>query len=217
MTNDSRLVLALDITDISKAEDVARQAEGKVRAIKINWPLVMTSGIGIVGRIGKYADILCDLKVADIPNTNRLITEKVRDNGAWGIITHIFPGSDSLMAVKKASGDMKVFGVAAMSHPGASEFMTNLRDRFLKLAIESDIYGIIAPGNDYDVTRDLKSRAGNLKIATPGVGAQGGTAGDAIRSGSDYVIVGRSIYESEDPSEKMESINEEIRRVVELK
>jgi len=217
VTQESRLILALDVYGVEKAEDIAKQAEGRVRAIKINWPLVMTSGIGVVQRLSRYAEVLCDLKIADIPNTNRLITQKVNEMGAWGIITHIFTGSDSLKAVKEASGEMKVFGVVAMSHPGASEFMLGFRDRLLALAKEAGLFGIIAPGNNYEVTKELRSRAGTLKIASPGVGAQGGSASDAILSGADYIISGRSIYESDNPSVEMDLINEEIKQAIGLK
>lgn len=212
MNSESRLILALDVTDPVKAESIARSAEGLVKAIKVNWPLVMTAGIGIVSRLSKYSDILCDLKVADIPNTSMLITRKAVDHGAWGIISQMFTGSDSLRAISENAGKMKVIGVVAMSHPGAAEFMVPLRDRFLSMAKELDIYGIIAPGNDYGMTRDLKSRAGKLKILSPGVGAQGGSASSAIKSGSDYIIVGRQIYQAENPEEVMKSINEEIRK-----
>jgi len=39
----------------------------------------------------------------------------------------------------------------------------------------------------------------DLSIIPPGVGAQIGSVGDTIRTGADYVIVGRSIYQSDDP------------------
>lgn len=217
MSNDSRLIIALDVYDIERAIEIAEVAEGKVRALKVNWPLVMTQSIGVVSKLAKYADVMCDFKVADIPNTNRLITEKAQEMGAWAIISHTFTGSQSLKAVKDAAGDMKVFGVVAMSHPGADEFMMGMRHRMLEMAIEAGIYGIIAPGNNYDITREIRARAGTLKIASPGVGAQGGNASEAVRSGSDFVIVGRTIYEAENPSAAIDSINEEVKRVVELK
>ena len=45
----------------------------------------------------------------------------------------------------------------------------------------------------------IRKIAVDLTIIPPGVGAQGGSAGDAIRAGADYVIAGRSIYQSDDP------------------
>jgi orotidine-5'-phosphate decarboxylase len=38
-----------------------------------------------------------------------------------------------------------------------------------------------------------------MLILSPGVGAQGGSAAEALRHGADFVIVGRSIYEDPDP------------------
>lgn len=213
MSQESRLIVALDIYDSQRALEIARSAEGKVRAIKVNWPLLMTNGVEIIQRLSKFSDILCDLKVADIPNTNRLITQKVRDSGAWGIISHIFPGRDSLEAVIDAAGSMKVVGVAAMSHPGSSEFMVPLKEKFLDIALESGLYGIISPGNNYGLTKELKTRAGNLKIISPGVGTQGGKISQAIRSGSDYIIIGRHIYESDDPGARIDEINIEMKEV----
>ena len=71
----SRLVLALDETDSVRACRIAEEVAPFVAAIKINYPLVLSSGLGIVTEISKFAKVICDFKVADIPNTNRLITE----------------------------------------------------------------------------------------------------------------------------------------------
>jgi len=46
------------------------------------------------------------------------------------------------------------------------------------------------------------------------VGAQGGSASSAISAGADYVIVGRSIYKSNDPAASAKAICEEIRTVL---
>ncbi|MBA1341617.1 MAG: Orotidine 5'-phosphate decarboxylase [ANME-2 cluster archaeon] len=46
----------------------------------------------------------------------------------------------------------------------------------------------------------IRKIAVDLSIIPPGVGAQGGSAGDTIRTGGDYVILGRSIYQSDDPA-----------------
>ncbi len=217
MEKDSRLILAIDVYEAERALRVAEQAEGRIRAIKVNWPLVMANGISIIGKLSRYADILCDFKVADIPNTNRMITEKARENGAWGIISHIFPGKDSIRAVKDAAGDMKVVGVVAMSHPGYADFMAKQMDALLSTAKENGLYGIIAPGNNYGILRDLSSRSGSLRIIAPGVGAQGGSASDAVKNGADYIIVGRRIVQAADPAAAIDQINGEIGKAIELK
>ena len=47
-----------------------------------------------------------------------------------------------------------------------------------------------------------------------GVGTQGGSAGDTIRAGTDYVIVGRSIYQYTDPAAGAKQIADEILSVL---
>ena len=44
----------------------------------------------------------------------------------------------------------------------------------------------------------IRKIAFDLSIIPPGVGTQGGSAGDAIRAGAEYVIVVRSICQSDD-------------------
>ncbi len=217
MAEHSRLILAIDVYSSERAIALASAAEDRVRAIKVNWPLVMSNGPSIIRKLSRYADILCDFKLADIPQTNRLITEKARDCGAWGIISHIFTGRDSLNAVKEVAGDMKVLGVVAMTHPGSHDFMRENLDRMMVIARGAGIYGVIAPGNDYDLTREIQEKSGRLKVVTPGVGVQGGSASEAINSGADYIIVGRRITQSSSPSDTIDELNDEIRRGGQLK
>jgi orotidine-5'-phosphate decarboxylase len=81
----SRLVLALDETDPARALEIAKLVSPFVAKIKINYPLVLSAGLGIVTEISKFCPVICDFKVADIPNTNRLISEAVFEAGASGI------------------------------------------------------------------------------------------------------------------------------------
>jgi orotidine-5'-phosphate decarboxylase len=54
-----------------------------------------------------------------------------------------------------------------------------------------------------------------MMILTPGVGAQGGSAADAIRAGADYIIVGRSIYQADDPGAAATELAGEIQKALE--
>jgi len=58
----------------------------------------------------------------------------------------------------------------------------------------------------------LRTIVGKLLILSPGVGAQGGSAAEALRNGADFVIAGRSIYQSPDPRGAAERLVEEVRR-----
>jgi orotidine-5'-phosphate decarboxylase len=72
--------------------------------------------------------------------------------------------------------------------------------------------GVIAPATRPERIKHIRELVGNLKILSPGVGAQGGSANAAIKAGADYVIVGRSIYNAEDPKAEAIKITEDIRQ-----
>ncbi len=198
------LILALDVTDENKALEVAKQVEGLVDAIKVNWPLVLASSPEIITKLSRLAPVICDFKVADIPNTSRLIAEQAKRLGASGIIVQGFVGRDSLRAVIAAGQGMEVFVVTEMSHPGGQEFTMGVADKLAAMAKEEKAAGIIAPATRPERIAALRKVAGNLLILSPGVGAQGGSAAEAVRNGADFVIVGRAIYESDDPRKAAE-------------
>ena len=72
--------------------------------------------------------------------------------------------------------------------------------------------GIIAPATRPERVTHLRGVVGpDVRIITPGVGTQGGGAGAAVAAGADAVIVGRSLYRAEEPSEVLASLASEIR------
>lgn len=214
MKLDSRLILALDETSKPKAIEVAKSVTDAVDAIKINYPLVLSCGLGIVEEISQFADVICDFKVADIPNTNRLIVEQAFEKGASGVIVHGFVGHDSVEACVKAAGGGAVFVVTEMSHPGGKEFTADIADKLVTLAVDAGASGVIAPATRPERVAHIRGLLGEtLKILSPGVGAQGGKASDAIKAGADYIIVGRSIYTAEDPKAVALELANEIKNI----
>jgi orotidine-5'-phosphate decarboxylase len=86
-----------------------------------------------------------------------------------------------------------------MSHPGATEFFFGgTAEKIACLAIECGADGIIAPATRPDRVKVLRGIVGNRKILSPGVGAQGGDADEVARL-VDGIIVGRAIYEADNP------------------
>ena len=214
MKLESRLILALDITNFDEAMKVVSQTSDYIDAVKVNYPFVLACGMEAVKELASKVDVVCDFKVADIPNTNRLIVEQVKAAGASGIICQAFPGKDSVEACIKAAGEMDVFVVTEMSHPGADRYLMPVAEDMAKLAVEVGATGIIAPATRPEKVKQLREIIGNLKILAPGVGAQGGSASDTIRAGADYVIVGRAIYQASDPKEAAKQIAEEIKGAI---
>ena len=201
MKREKRLILALDVTSREQALSLAGPLKDHFDAIKIGYPLILSAGLGIVTEISASLPVIADLKVADIPNTNRLICEAVLSAGASGIIAQAFPGKDSLQACANSAAEhgADLFVVTEMSHPGAELFMAPLAERMARLAVEAGASGVVAPATRPERIKLIRSIIGERIIISPGVGAQGGSAGEALEAGADYLIVGRSIYEAEDP------------------
>ena len=214
MRKESRLVLALDETNGEKALAIANSVSGVVDAIKINWPLVLSEGPQMITRLAELSDVICDFKVADIPNTVRLIVENSVSRGASAGIVHAFTGDDSLRAAVEAANGAEIYAVTEMSHPGAVMFTAKHAEEMARLGVECGVDGFIAPATRPDRIRAIRAIAGDRKILSPGVGAQGGKASDAISAGADYAIVGRAIYGSDDPRRSAEAFAEDIGTVI---
>ncbi len=210
MSEESRVIVALDMTDPVAARNIAKRLSGEIFAFKVGWPLILASNTDIIVDLSHYARVICDLKLADIPDTNSWITQKVKEKGAWGVIAHSFAGKDSLEAVVKTADTVKVFAIVAMSHPGSAHFINKKTKDLIRVAVEAGVYGVIAPGNNVAMLRKVRKMAAGLKIASPGIGTQGGNAAEAISNGADYIIVGRSVCNADDPREAVRRINASI-------
>jgi orotidine-5'-phosphate decarboxylase len=201
MRRESRVILALDEVRPERAFMVAERTADVVDAIKINWPLVLATSPETITRLAGLAPVICDFKVADIPNTVSLIVSQAMGRGAEGVIVHGFAGSDSVRAAVEAAGSGKIFVVTEMSHPGGAEYTAPVAGSLARMAVRCGAAGIIAPATRPERLAALRREVGSLLILSPGVGAQGGSASEALRMGADYVIVGRGIYGAEDPRE----------------
>lgn len=193
----SRLLLALDKTDPQRAFSVAEAAAPHLAGIKINWPLLMQGGLETVAKLAKLAPVICDLKVADIPNTARLIAEAAYGAGAAGIIAHAFPGTGPLQAIREVAPDRDLYAVITMSHPGGGEFFDI--PALAAVARDGGATGVVAPATRPEDIVAVRAAVGDLIIISPGVGAQGGDPRAAIEAGADLIIVGRAIYQAADP------------------
>ena len=211
MKRETGLIIALDEIDAERAMKIARSVSCTVDAIKINWPLILSAGPEIITKLSEISEVICDLKVADIPNTVRLIVEEAVSRKASGVIVHAFTGEDSLKEAVSAAGKAEIYAVTEMSHPGGKMFTALHAEEMAAMGVRCGVAGFIAPATRPDRIRAIRAVAGDLKILSPGVGAQGGSATAAISAGADYVIVGRAVYESKDPLSTASAIADEIR------
>lgn len=211
----TELILALDVPDRESAVSIAGECAQYIDAIKIGYPLVLSTGLGIAGDLAAFGlPLIADFKVADIPNTNRLITDQVFRAGFDAVICQGFPGRDAVEACVASAheNDGECYVVAEMSHPGAPEFFHGgVAERIAGIAAGCGADGIIAPATRPDRVRALRRIIGEKKIYSPGVGAQGGDP-SAVAAIVDGIIVGRQIYQADDPGRVAGSLSAIIRR-----
>lgn len=204
----AELILALDVTEKKQALAIAHACAPHIDAIKLGYPLILSCGLAVAGELEAFdLPLIADFKVADIPNTNRLIAEQVFDAGFSSIICHGFTGKDAVQTCVDVAGDYggACFVVAEMSHPGATAFFHGgAAEKIASIAMECGADGIIAPATRPERVKALRRIVGNRKILAPGVGAQGGDVAAVVKL-VDGIIVGRAIYEAEDPAAAAET------------
>ncbi|MGY5854660.1 MAG: orotidine 5'-phosphate decarboxylase / HUMPS family protein [Candidatus Thorarchaeota archaeon] len=201
-------------------------------AFKFNRQLVLPLGLydGVPRVVDAIHDLgltaIMDCKINDIGNTNSLIAQHYFDAGFDAVITNPFVGwKEGLEPVfKEAQKRSKgVITLCYMSHPAADEgyglevpcdekkkehepLYKVFAKRALMWQADGVIVGATYPEKIREIRRILRE---DVPIISPGVGAQGGSARDAIEAGASYVIVARSIVNSADPAATAREIAEQ--------
>jgi orotidine-5'-phosphate decarboxylase len=225
--NESKIVLALDVEGrdrdavLSKSTNLLNQVSEYICAVKINRQLVLSLGLGngVDGIVemahGLGLPAIMDAKLNDVGHTNEFMMRSYVEAGFDGIIASPVAGweggLDSVFQIAK-SRDKAVILLVYMSNPGAEQ-LYSLRvasptgktelvyELFARLAVEWKAHGVIVGATKPEIVSRVRHLVGGkMAIFSPGVGAQGGDAKKAREAGSDYLIVGRSIYGEADPA-----------------
>lgn len=210
MNIKNNLILALDVTNKDKAIEICKEVSPYINTIKIGYPLTLAEGLEIIKIIKDEfsANIICDYKVADIDATNSKICDLTFDAGADAIICHGFVGSDSVQACLDSANkhEKEIFLLTEMSHPGAKMFLQKDAEAIAKMGVDMGITNYVAPATRLDRLSEIRNIVGDdACIISPGVGKQGGDAKKTLEFAS-AIIVGRSIYESDNPALACEKI-----------
>lgn len=199
------LVLALDVLERERALSIAKEVREHISYIKVNYPTVLTCGIDVLEELSKIKPVIADFKIADVPHVSRMISEFAFERDAKAVIVHGFSGRETVKAVLDVA---KIYGgevYVVTELTSSEEFFRGVSDRIAKMALELGCDGIVAPANRPERVKALKEIVGNLKVLCPGIGVQGGRL-DVARYAT-HLIVGRVIYESENPKRSAEEIN----------
>jgi orotidine-5'-phosphate decarboxylase len=215
MQIENNIILALDLTTLQEALQVAEDVSAYINTIKIGYPLVLAEGLECIHILKEKINckIIADFKVADIPETNQKITDLTFQAGADAIIVHGFTGRDSVKATFESAesygGD--VFLVTEMSHPGAENFMQNVSEDIARMGMDMGITNYVAPSTKLDRLKKIRGIVGDDScIISPGVGVQGGDPSLTLEL-ADALIIGRSIYTANNPKQALQSIIDSIK------
>ncbi len=219
--SNGKVILANDYdTSIKNLETKTIQNIKKLNpylcAIKLNFHLLLPLSSKQISKINKTAhdyglQTIADIKLNDIGNTNKVTTQNLWNLGFDAVIANPIMGLDSLKNLVKSSHQNQK-GVITLCHMSAPEAKLSydmevkmakkqqLYQLFLSWALESKVDGIVVGATFPKIISYCKKQVGKkLSIYSPGVGTQGGDAKEVIQSGTDYLIVGRTILNSKDP------------------
>jgi len=178
--------------------------------IKLNFHLLLPLSAKEIIKINKTAhdyglQTIADIKLNDIGNTNRVTTEHLWNLGFDAVIANPIMGLDSLKNLVKSSHKEQK-GVITLCHMSAPEAKLSydmqitmdkkqqLYQLFLHWALTAKVDGIVVGATFPKIIQYCSKQAGkNLSIFSPGVGTQGGNATEVLSSGTNYLIVGRTI------------------------
>ena len=184
--------------------------------IKLNFHLLLPLSAREIIKINKTAhdyglQTIADIKLNDIGNTNRVTTEHLWNLGFDAVIANPIMGLDSLKNLVKSSHKEQK-GVITLCHMSAPEAKLSydmeikmdkkqqLYQLFLNWALTAKVDGIVVGATFPKIIQYCSKQAGkNLSIFSPGVGTQGGNASEVISSGTNYLIVGRTILNAKSP------------------
>jgi orotidine-5'-phosphate decarboxylase len=220
----SRLIVALDVPTLREATDLTRRLAPHLAAVKIGSQLFTAEGPRSVYAMRDLGlRVFLDLKFHDIPNTVAAAVAAASHLGVWMLNVHASGGPLMLAAAAKAAtaiatgGRPVVLGVTVLTSLDEASLQATLgtsrtlRDQVILLAQEAKLAGLDGVVASPHEIADIRQACGaDFLIVTPGVRpaeAELGdqrrvlTPGEAIRTGADYVVVGRPILAARDPVE----------------
>ena len=229
-SNKSYVILALDLEpqyqNLMYIDKLVTNLHPFLCAIKINFHLMLPMSRKEIQNVNKVIHSygllsIADIKLNDIENTNKVTVRCLQSMGFDSLIVNPIIGQKQLASVVRFAHKfgMGVISLVYMSHKNVEEgyglrtVQTKskvekklpLYEVFLKYATRSNVDGIVV-GATHLRTLKYISSISDIPIYSPGVGAQGGNAEMALKSGSSYLIIGRSILHAKNKYSKLSKL-----------
>ena len=225
---ENKIIIPLDL-DHSSAINIAKKLNPDLCRLKVGSQLFTSSGPKIISELNDLKfDIFLDLKFYDIPNTVYESVKSAVDLGVWMVNVHASGGAKMLESAKKAieSANSSTILIAvtiltSFSKENMENFGISDLDKHIlnlgKLAYDCGLDGVVCASTD---TQSIKKNFGkNFLAVTPGIRpawsslddqSRVSTPVEALRNGSDFLVIGRPITGSKDPIKALERIYKEM-------
>jgi len=225
---ENKIIIPLDL-DHSSAINIAKKLNPDLCRLKVGSQLFTSSGPKIISELNDLKfDIFLDLKFYDIPNTVYESVKSALDLGVWMVNVHASGGAKMLESAKKAiesANSSTILIAVTVLTSFSKENMENLGisdlDKHIlnlgKLAYDCGLDGVVCASTD---TQSIKKNFGkNFLAVTPGIRpawsslddqSRVSTPVEALRNGSDFLVIGRPITGSKDPVKALERIYKEM-------
>ena len=210
----AQIILALDVDNLEGAMDFVDRLYPKIKIFKVGSYLFTAYGPRIIELIHKKgAEVFLDLKYFDIPNTVAQAVGAAVRHKVKMLTLHISGGKEMLeAAVVSAEAEAKkvssvrplLIGVTVLTSKAARpEDILALA----KIGIDSGLDGIVCSANEAGLLRRKIKK--DFLIITPGIRMNSSGADDqkrtttvkqAVKAGSDFLVIGRPILKADDPS-----------------
>jgi len=227
--NSPAIILSLDVS-IKKAKEILKKIRGlkeEIAAVKISsllcWEIGLKNVAEELREIGDFPLIFDAQKGGtDIPEIVRRQVELVAKCGIDAFISSpAGAGEAALIAFVDACSKYGIISIVVleMTPPLWGAFLSeDAPMRILGKSLELGVTNFVAPANKpqrVKVYREIaQKKKREIKIFSPGIGDQGGEVKLAVKSGSDFIIIGRRIYQAEDPRQKTIQIYQQIKEAL---
>ena len=230
---NDKLIVAMDVPNALAGLELAKTLGDTIGFYKIGLGMLTGGGLALANELkvehGKR--IFLDMKLFDIGAT---VEHAVRGIAQYDIDFLTVHGDPHVVRAAKegaSKSNMKILAVTILTSLDRDDLDANLMKagdiRHLVIeraerAFEAGADGVIASPQEAGFIRALSSAKKKL-IVTPGVRPTGTALGDqkriatpaeAIANGADHIVVGRPIWQSNDPRKAAQSILQDIRDAI---
>ena len=232
--SDPRIIISLDFPKAGDALTFLQNIDPGYCRVKIGKELFTLAGPLFVKQVIREGfDVFLDLKYHDIPTTVARACTAAADLGVWMINVHASGGRQMMAAAKTALSESGngplLIAVTVLTSLNVTDLeeigiKNSVEEQVLTLAVlanQCGLDGVVCSAQEAGAIRKMLGK--DFILVTPGIRMRHSnhhdqgrvmTPADAIRSGSDYLVVGRPITQAVDPVKALQAINEEINLVI---